>query len=152
MTSNHHILSSLSTLGWFLVLSLLFEVAITFSSHEHVWFTNEVMWPETKNSYVKTQAAWIFLWWNKCQRVECIDMQKNRRVDLLMTSLLFRQHKSQPVLPFCQFLHLNALYPLAKMEAALALVFLFSGHITNQIWSWLPKVMVASNRRKMTKN
>ena len=30
--------------------------------------------------------------------------------------------------------------------------FLFSGHVTYQIWSWQPEVMATSNRRNMTKN
>ena len=71
-----------------------------------------------------------------------------------MTSLLFRLHKSQQT-----YLNLNALYtfafvPSKKDRSCLSFrsFYFHVTHLTYQIWSRLPKVMAASNRRNTTKN
>ena len=51
---------------------LLLVVAITLGGHDHIW---EVTW-HLKTKTPKTQAACVFLQWNKCLKVECIQMPK----------------------------------------------------------------------------
>ena len=77
---------------------------------------------DLKTKTPKTQTAWVFLQWNKCLKVECIQMQK------LTYRFALIYQKSNDVIKFLwrynffnkvhfnisirQFLHLNALYLL----------------------------------------
>ena len=73
MTSNHHILSSLSILG------LIFDhVSSICSCHHNLLVVMTIFGKsrDLKTKTPKTQAAYIFLQWDKNQRVECIQVQK----------------------------------------------------------------------------
>ena len=45
MTSNHHILESISILGWVFGQFLLLQIAFTFGSHGHIW---QITWSDHK--------------------------------------------------------------------------------------------------------
>ena len=80
---------------------------------------------DLKTKPPKTQAACNFLRWNKCQRVECIQMQKLTYGFVVICITLKRNDAIQFWWrhsffdnvsfnkPTGQFLHLNPLYPLA---------------------------------------
>ena len=66
------ILSSLS------ILRFVFGRVSSIGGNHYFWqswpyLASHVTW---KRKTPKTKAACIFLWWNKCQRVKCIQMQK----------------------------------------------------------------------------
>ena len=78
--------------------------------------------PDLKTKSPKTQAACIFLRWNKSQKVECIQMQKLTYgyVEMYFTEKVMMSQKLYDVItffgnanhgkPIRQFLHLNVLY------------------------------------------
>ena len=77
---------------------------------------------DLKTKTPKTQAACIFLRWNKSQKVECIQAQKLTYgyVEMYFTEKVMTSQKLYDVItffgnanhskPICPFLHLNALY------------------------------------------
>ena len=121
MTSNGHILSSLSILGTFLAIVLLLSVAIIFDSHDHIWL---VTWSEKKKNSLNPGSLHPFSMKQKPKDEVYSDAKTDVRICLNLrywksydvTNTLWRHYSlvnANLNKSLCPLLHLNALYPLA---------------------------------------
>ena len=166
MTSSRRILGSLSILGLNLAMFVLLEVAVSFGSHDRIWY---VTWPKYKNrinsrslhlSPLKPTPTGRVYWEAKSVAWICWNLRywKSYGVIKFLWGHNFFNNKNfnKSVL---QILHLNALLlPVGfcfigvRCKLCEFIRFLWSDHVTYQIWSWLPKVKAISNKRNMVKN